>query len=278
MLRVNVGFPAVMATGIVSVAAAGAGRPWLSWTFFSLAAVFYVWSVIASQRSLDLESFAAVAATAVLGTRIGEAGLHTVAEVLLVAAGAGWIAVWTVVLRSRRFGSPTGTRLLCVVATQAAATLAVVASSRLDVPAFALLAFGIALYPAVVATIPPRELRVGAGDTWITMGALAVSALAAAHVAAVTHEAAVRALARILWAAATAWLPVLVLSELRWPRVGFEPRRWSTVFPLGMYSACSTAVARDAGLVPHAVGVAALWIAVLAWLATAAGAVRRAPA
>ena len=179
MLRVDVGFPAVMATGIVSTAAAEVGRPWLSWSFFALAAAAYVWSVIVSRRQLGLESFAAVAASAVLGTRLAQGGLGLAAAVFLVAGGAGWIVVWTVVLRSERFGRATGTRLLCVVATQAIAILAAVASSRLEVPALALLALGIALYPAVVATIPPRELRVGAGDTWIAMGALAVSALAA---------------------------------------------------------------------------------------------------
>jgi hypothetical protein len=39
------------------------------------------------------------------------------------------------------------------------------------------------------------------------------------------------------------WLPVLLLDEALHPRPRYDVRRWSTVFPVGMYAACSFAVA-----------------------------------
>lgn len=275
MPRVNVGFPAAMATGVLSVAAAELDHTWVSWTFFGVAGCVYVFAARSFSRRVDVELLAAVAATAVLATRLALARLDVAADVLLAAAGVGWIAAWAVLLRSRRFGPPTGSLLLSVVSTEAVAILAAVASRRLEALALVALVVGLALYPVALARIPPGELRTGAGDIWIAMGALAVSTLAAAHVAAAGGGSPLRVLASVLWLGATCWLPVLVFAELRWRRLRFEPKRWSSVFPLGMYSACSTAVAREAGLAPVLVGRAFFWVAVAAWLAVAAGALHR---
>jgi hypothetical protein len=67
-----------------------------------------------------------------------------------------------------------------------------------------------------------------------------------------------------------AWLPVLVAGEALPPRRGFDARRWSTVFPVGMYAAMS-----------HAVGISGFarawtWVAVAVWAVVALASVDRA--
>ncbi|HEX4258496.1 MAG TPA: hypothetical protein VH089_25640, partial [Streptosporangiaceae bacterium] len=52
----------------------------------------------------------------------------------------------------------------------------------------------------------------------------------------------------VLWYLALAWLPVLIAGEVARPRPGHDIRRWATVFPLGMYAACSFTVGPVAGL------------------------------
>jgi hypothetical protein len=124
------------------------------------------------------------------------------------------------------------------------AIVAVVSTAALAPVAAALLALGLVLYVRRIAGFDAAELRIGAGDIWVRMGALAISALAAADLAARVGEEALRVLALVLWAAATGWIPPLVAAELRWPRRRFEPKRWSTVFPLGMYATASAAAGR----------------------------------
>jgi tellurite resistance protein TehA-like permease len=45
-----------------------------------------------------------------------------------------------------------------------------------------------------------------------------------------------------------AWLPPLIISEIVRPRLGYDVRRWATVFPFGMYAACSFTVGQVAGV------------------------------
>jgi hypothetical protein len=100
-----------------------------------------------------------------------------------------------------------------------------------------------------------RQLAVGRGDHWITGGALAISTLAAGRITPAARN--LHALSGIietlkvsslaLWALTIAWLPVLLAAELLRPRLRYDVRRWSTVFPVGMYAACSFAVGAAAG-------------------------------
>ena len=74
------------------------------------------------------------------------------------------------------------------------------------------------------------------------------------------------------------WLPVLLVAELRWPRLRYNVRRWSTVFPVGMYAACSFVIAT----LTHASGITDfarvwVWVAVAVWLVVFAGMLRRGP-
>jgi Voltage-dependent anion channel len=110
----------------------------------------------------------------------------------------------------------------------------------LDV-ALAPLLLGLVLYAYVMARFDRRQLVVGRGDQWLTGGALAISALAAGQVALAARalhalgslEAELRILALLTWTFAVAWLPVLLSTELLQPRLGYDLRRWSTVFPRG---------------------------------------------
>jgi tellurite resistance protein TehA-like permease len=62
-----------------------------------------------------------------------------------------------------------------------------------------------------------------------------------------------------------AWLPVLIAGEVAQPRPGYDVRRWATVFPLGMYAACSFTVGQVAG-VSGITGFGRVWT----WVAFAA--------
>ena len=69
-----------------------------------------------------------------------------------------------------------------------------------------------------------------------------------------------------LWALTMLWLPVLVVAEITHRRLGYDVRRWSTVFPVGMYAACSFVL----GAAAHAGGITSfasvwVWVAVAVW-------------
>jgi len=277
------GFSSVMATGIVSVASAELDLSVLSWAFAAVGFALYAALLAATVRrgrapAPRVETFAAVAATAVLGTRLGLAGDGVAAQAFLAAAVVLWAGTWLSLARLRTLGPATGTRLLAVVSTQSLAILVVVTAGVPAALGTALLALGVVLYVVLVVRLPPSELRTGSGDVWIGMGALAVSALAAAHVYVAAGGHVLRVSTLALWIAATCWLPALVFRELRWRRPRFEPKRWSTVFPLGMYSAATAAVAKALSLHDLALADVFLALAIGAWLATAAGALRPAPA
>jgi hypothetical protein len=124
------------------------------------------------------------------------------------------------------------------VATQSLAVLAAQLAARVDAPwllyaGLVLLGLGLALYLLVLARFAFRQLLIGQGDHWVSGGALAISALAAAQItlsARGRHElsgAAVglQALTLVLWSLSAAWLPALILTEALRPRVSYELRR-----------------------------------------------------
>jgi tellurite resistance protein TehA-like permease len=145
-------------------------------------------------------------------------------------------------------------------------------------------ALGLVLYAAVIARFDVRQLAVGRGDHWVTGGALGISALAAERITTVAGaldalgglRPALKDITLALWILTMLWLLVLLVVEARWPRLAFDDRRWSTVFPLGMYSACSFAV----GTLEGAGGIVdfarvCVWVALAAWALVAAETVRR---
>jgi tellurite resistance protein TehA-like permease len=75
------------------------------------------------------------------------------------------------------------------------------------------------------------------------------------------------------------WLPVLLLAEALRPRLRYDVRRWSTVFPVGMYAACSFAVGQAARASATTSFTSVwVWVAVAVWAAVLAAIIRRAVA
>lgn len=128
-----------------------------------------------------------------------------------------------------------------------------------------------------------RQLTAGSGDHWVFGGALAIATLACARTTtALTATStlpglhgALREATLAIWAAAL-WLPALLAGELISPRLRYDTRRRSTVFPFGMYAVCSMA----AGGVTGIDGVSTfgriwIWIALAVWGVVFAGMIRR---
>jgi tellurite resistance protein TehA-like permease len=224
----------------------------------------------------------------VVGARLEISDASGAAVALLIAGAV--VAAW---LLPRAATAPvrTGSAFLVAVATLAISTLcSLVADSFAEalsavVVAIALVALcaGLALYGRALWRFDRRELRGGAGDHWIAGGGLAIASVAASelgralrHVGVWSSAADVAAgLSLVLWACAIAWLAALVVSELRWPRPWIDPRRWSSVFPLGMYAVASFSVGRLEG-VPALPAFASVWIwvAFAAWAAALIGTLR----
>jgi voltage-gated anion channel len=230
---------------------------------------------------------AAVAATAVLGTGIAMYGYRLAAAVLLATAASGWALLVIPVLR--HWTTPTvGISFVLGVATDGVALLganlaiAYRAGWLLD-GAVLLLLLALAFYVFTAVRFDLRQLFTGHGDHWIAGGALAISAL---YAAVITEAAA--ALGRfdnqrqvlttgtlVLWCLAVMWLLPLVVTEAITPRLGYDVRRWATVFTLGMYPACSFAVGKVTGIAAISVfGRIGTWVGVAALPLVLAGMVR----
>jgi tellurite resistance protein TehA-like permease len=220
-----------------------------------------------------------VAGTAVLGTRLTVLGWSWAGIALLVLAFVLWLTLLTPVLAN--WVTPTiGVSLVLTVSTESLAVLsaAIAAAERADWLLYAALApflLGLAFYVFVIRSFDLRQLLVGRGDHWITGGALAISTLAAGRITLTAHSlhqltalgSALKTISVVLWALTIAWLPVLVVAEALRPRPGYDVRRWSTVFPVGMYAACSFLV----GAAAHAPAITDfarvwIWVAVAVWL------------
>lgn len=115
-------------------------------------------------------------------------------------------------------------------------------------------------------------------------GSLAISALACAQIVVAERRlgnmpggwGSLEWIALGLWVGAMLWLPVLIVAEVRWPRLSYDRHRWSTVFPLSMYSVCSFSVS-VAVRRPWIADLARdwAWVALAAWTATMLGTLRR---
>ncbi len=289
-----------MGTGIVSVTLSLAGEETLSRILLGLTAAIWVMLAVAvparaahhparfRAESCTPAALSWVAATAVVGARLALLGWTGVSTALLAMAVLLWALLIAPVLAHWR--TPTvGTSLLLTVATQSLAVLAAALavrtrSSWLEVGALLPFALGLASYGFVMTRFDLRQLGVGRGDQWITGGALAISTLAAGDLAAGARSLEVlgrgrgplEVLAVGLWVASMVWLPALVAAEVVRPRLGYDVRRWSTVFPLGMYAACSFVVGEvaGAGAITSFARVWA-WVALAGWVAVTAAMVRK---
>lgn len=282
-------FAAVMATGIVSVAAADHGLGLVSAPLAVVAAVALPVLVYASAVSWKRESWnlpgdvdvamgllTYVAACAVLATRFGE---HRIAVwVLGGLALQGWVSLAPFAVRAMWRLRWTGLRdrahggwELASVATSGVAIVCVAAG----IVFWALIFWVLALcaYCVVTALVvwrgayDPSTRRNVPPDHWILMGGLAIATLAGEHVHAVLHAGpiadAVRTVTIVTWVLATLWL--LPLACVGWRRV----RDWPAVFPLGMYSAATFAMADETGWRGlDVVSLVFCWVALALWLLT----------
>jgi hypothetical protein len=202
---------------------------------------------------------------------------------LLILAAVLWARLIGPVLVHWRTPT-TGASLVVTVATQSLAVLGAAVAPRVHdtwllVAALVPFALGLCSYVMVIWRFDLGQLTAGRGDQWIAGGALAISTLAAGNLtsaarvlAVLGRGAALQDAAVVLWAASMAWLPVLVVGEAVRPRLRYHLARWSTVFPFGMYAACSFVVAS----VAHAGGIASFarvwtWIALAVWAVVFAG-------
>ncbi len=276
-----------MSAGIVSVALHLAGIEWFSLVWLVVDAVIWVLlvAVFVSRLFDDRARWAGeaetppaltgVAATCVLGTRCVLLGWTPVGWVLLLVALLAWLALMRSVLRHWT-GPTVGVHFLLCVATQGlavlAATLAVTASEYwLVAPALAAFTLGLVFYVAVLVRFSYDQFRIGAGDQWVFAGALAISALAAGKLAPAVAAAgwpeelhtAIQTAGVVIVSLVLAGYIGLVASEIRWPRLQFDIRRWSTAFPMGMTSAAAltVAVSSDADRL-RPVGLVLVWPAV----------------
>jgi tellurite resistance protein TehA-like permease len=231
---------------------------------------------------------ASVAATAVLGTRLAIQDDRVVAAILVVMAVIGWTLLLPPVVRN--WHTPTtGISFVVGVATDALALLGATLSVALTAgwllcAAALFLLIGLGFYVVTAARFDLRQLLTGQGDHWIAGGALAISALCAGKV---TQAAAALGLftplhqvftvgTLVLWGLAVAWILPLLITEVVRPRLDYDVRRWATVFPFGMYAACSVSVGLVTGLTGIAAfGRAGTWVALGITLLVFTGLVRR---
>jgi tellurite resistance protein TehA-like permease len=118
------------------------------------------------------------------------------------------------------------------------------------------------------------ERRASAPDKWIVMGGLAIATLAGEHVHHALYPGPIADGVRMVtigtWALATLWIPVLVALGLR------RINAWPAVFPLGMYSSATYAMAHETDWRALTfVSLAFCWIALAAWVVTAIPALGR---
>ncbi len=262
-----------MGTGIVSIALSSDSQETLSRIWLALATAEWLALALLAAGALARDphrllrlarspaSLTSVAATAVLGASLHAAGATFVPAALLAAATVPWIAISLVFVRQRRLPR-TGSSFMLTVAAQSLAVLAALTAGPADVwltlAAIALAALGLIAYPFVLVRFDPHELLAGAGDQWVAGGALAISSLAICEIAlAASRQPAIHAIGAtvgdvgaVIWIASVLWLPPLLIAEVRSPRVHYQLRRWSTLFPVGMYAASGFAVARVSGLQP----------------------------
>ncbi|MBX6750612.1 MAG: tellurite resistance/C4-dicarboxylate transporter family protein [Micromonosporaceae bacterium] len=314
-------FALVMATGICSTALLDTGHHRASAALLGVAAVAFVvlvalltWRAIRYRQHLlaDLGApekayafFTFTAAGNVLAARILADGHRTVALALAVVGGLAWLVLsYAIPVRLILGPRPrpvlagvNGTWFIWVVGTQSIA----ITWAMLDQPAgtyarvaplvaVLLWSVGVVLYLIVATLVLTRLLllEVRPEDLtppyWVTMGATAITVLAAAKIlgmapspAVAATTAVVHGLAVVLWAFGTWLIPLLIAfgvwrHVLNRIRLEYAPTLWSIVFPLGMYAVASMELGEVAHLpIVAGIGRTWTWVAITAWLAVFVG-------
>jgi hypothetical protein len=282
-------FAAVMATGIVSIAAADHGWDVLSALLAVIAAVLLPVLVVLCAQAWRRESWSLreidtavglltyVAACCVLAARFDE---HR--WVVLMLGGLalqGWVSLVPFVVRGlwrlrwiALRDHAHGAWQLLTVSTSGLAIVFVAAGNVFWPLVLWPLALGCYVVVAALvgwrAAADPAARRDVPADHWILMGGTAIATLAGEHLHAALHPGpiadAVRLVTIVTWGIAT--VQIVPLAMVGWRRV----IAWPAVFPLGMYGAATFAIAQETGW-PALVEVSLAFtcVAVVLWLVTA---------
>jgi tellurite resistance protein TehA-like permease len=309
-------FATVMATGIVSIAARDHHYSKLSGTVgvlatlgFAVLVVVVIAAAAATSRKLfwdltdpdvTLRLFTFVAACAVLDTRLsfnlamlrvlGAVALLAWLGLIVLTVRNMWAHRWAA-LRDHAHGAwelaSVGTSGLAIVMGQISYYTGHRGWLLVAVPIWLL---AIAIYALMTwlilwrAIVERRDRDGFAPDSWIMMGGLAIATLAGD----VLHQqlsgwpaAAVRTVTIVTWVVATLWIPPLIYFGLhritqRPDVLQFTGAWWSLVFPLGMYSVATHAMAAEVdGRSMQTVSLVFFWDAFAVWLIVAVAGVLR---
>ena len=300
-------FAAVMATGIVSIAAADHGFDIVSDALAVVAAVGLPILVVAaavswfggppelSDPDVTIRLFTFVAACAVLDARL--VSIPGVLWTLGVLALLAWLMLSA--LTTRNFAARSwrdlqqrarGAWELASVGTSGLAIVSVAVARHTDwrpllLVAVAIWIVAIAVYALMTSLILARAFAARLDpngfepDAWILMGGLAIATLAGDHIHRSGVES-VREVTIVTWVAATLWIPPLLYFGLRHIQRAearhFAGVWWAMVFPLGMYSAATHAMAAETGWpVLSTISLVFFWIGLGTWLIVAVAGVWR---
>ena len=309
-------FATVMATGIVSIVARdhhyselSGALGFLATLCFAVLVAVIIAAAAASSRKLfwdltdpdvTLRLFTFVAACAVLDTRLSfNLAMLRVLGVVALLTWLGLIVLtarnmaahrWAA-LREHAHGAwelaSVGTSGLAIVMRQ----ISYYGGHRLWLlVAVPIWSAAIGIYVLMTwlilwrAIVERRDREGFAPDSWIMMGGLAIATLAGD----VLHQqlsgwpaAAVRSVTIVTWVVATLWIPPLIYFGLhritqRPDVLQFTGAWWSLVFPLGMYSAATEAMAAELGARSlQTVSLVFFWDAFAVWLIVAVAGVLR---
>jgi tellurite resistance protein TehA-like permease len=250
--------------------------------------------------------FTIVAGTGVLGTQLLQVGKYqTVAQILFFADLLFWLLLVYAIpisLIAQSEGKPqfeqgiqgnwllwtVGTASVSVLGTQLAPSFEA-ATDQVMFWSFLIWLLSLVFYLWVIVMIVQRLFfyHLTADELyptyWIDMGAVAIATLAGATLLRSQVqpplierlEPFITGLTLLLWITATWWIPWLfvmfawrhvILRQPAW----FMPGWWGMVFPLGMYSTATAAVARalDLPVIFGAIASVFVWIALVTWAVT----------
>lgn len=251
--------------------------------------------------------FSAVAATSVMGNQLILIGAYDFALVLWIFGAFLWIVLTYAIFTSLTIKETkptidqgiTGAWLLAVVATQSIALLSALLARHFEQPvrlhvnfvALSMWLWGGMMYLWIISLIFYRYAfyRLAPADFsapyWINMGAMAISTLAGSILIENAADAPflesllpfLKGFTVFFWATGTWWIPMLVVLGvwrhlyMKFP-LRYEPLYWGTVFPLGMYAACTFEMAQAMSLdfllpIAHVF----VYVALVAWATTFAG-------
>lgn len=285
----------------------------LLWVLNGLRILFYSRRVVddLKRHAVSPGYFTMVAGTCVFGVQcVSLAESSAFAVWLWVFSISLWgvitYAVFTAIIISPRKPSLArglnGVWLISAVATQSIAVLGTSIAAQLpasqEVVLFVSLVFflmGCMLYLNIIAmiffrltfvSIAPSEM---APPYWINMGATAITTQAGATLMLQSDHSQLltdllpylKGFTLFFWAAGTWWIPLLIILGVwtygvRRVPMTYGPQFWGLVFPIGMYAASTSQLARATGSdFLFAIPEASIYLALIAWSLTFAGLLRQ---